>query len=62
MKSEHRRKGPGRPPLDDDADSVHVNVRMPPDQYDDIYERSRREGVSVPEIIRRSIQQTKKET
>jgi hypothetical protein len=59
--SDHR-QGPGRPPLDDDDDSVPVHVKMTTQQYDDVYRRAQAERVSVPEIIRRSLDRTKKET
>jgi hypothetical protein len=49
------KKTPGRPPLDDDDPSVDVHVRMPGKQYDDTFARSKRDRVSVPEIIRRDL-------
>jgi hypothetical protein len=51
-----RGRGPGRPPLDDEDPSVHVGVRMPLKQYDDLAQRAIRERVSVPELIRRDLQ------
>lgn len=44
---------PGRPPLDAKSPSVRVNVRVPGDQYDALWAKARREGVTVPEVIRR---------
>jgi hypothetical protein len=35
-------------------------VKLPSRQYDDVYERAQRERVSVPEVIRRSIDAQKK--
>lgn len=52
-------KLPGRPPLDDADPSVGVYVRMPSRQYDDLYTKAHDERVSVPEIIRRSLDATK---
>jgi len=48
-------KRPGRPRLDDDDDSVPVHLTLTARQYDAVYERARRERVSVPEIIRRDV-------
>jgi hypothetical protein len=53
-------RGPGRPPLDDDDASVKVCLTLPGRQYDDMYERAQRERVSVPEVIRRSLDPEKK--
>jgi hypothetical protein len=50
----------GRPPLDPDDQSVEVCVTLPSRKYDEIYERARRERVSVPEIIRRDLIQPEK--
>lgn len=47
----------GRPPLDDDDESVGVHVQMTSKQYDEVYERARRERVTVPEIIRRDVRE-----
>jgi hypothetical protein len=44
---------PGRPPLDANSPSVHVNVRVPARQYDELYAEAQRRGLSVPEVIRR---------
>lgn len=45
----------GRPPLDDDADSVPVHVKMTPKDYDTTFRRAQRDGVTVPEQIRRDV-------
>jgi hypothetical protein len=49
-------KRTGRPPIDDDDDSVPVCVSLPARQYDAIYDRAQRDGVTVPEVIRRDLQ------
>jgi hypothetical protein len=49
------KRTPGRPPLDDDDPSEQVCVRVPGHQYDALDERARRARVSVPEIIRRDL-------
>lgn len=46
---------PGRPPLDDDDDSVPVHVTLTARDYDAAYQRAQQAGVSVPEIIRRDM-------
>lgn len=53
------KRAPGRPPLDVDDPSVHVGVTMPSKQYDDLCERALRDHVSVPEIIRRDLDEIK---
>ncbi len=52
----------GRPPLDDNDPSVQVAVRMPSKQYDELCERALQQRVSLPEIIRRDLQQQQKRT
>lgn len=54
-----KRTHPGRPPLDDDDPSVPVCVTMPSKQFAAYCKRADREDVSVPEIIRRDLKQTK---
>lgn len=49
------RRRPGRPPLKDDDQSVGVHVRLPGEQYDRVFEQAQRDRVSVPEVIRRSL-------
>jgi hypothetical protein len=51
----------GRPPLDDGDPSVKVCVSLPSRQYDDVYERAQRERVSVPEVIRRALEDEKRD-
>ncbi|MGH9309054.1 MAG: hypothetical protein ACRD1U_06760 [Vicinamibacterales bacterium] len=51
----------GRPPLDANDPSVPVQVRMPGREYDSVYERARRERVSVPEICRRALARSRRE-
>ena len=46
---------PGRPPLDDDDPSVSVHVKVPGQTFDQLYEKSRRERVSMPALVRRAI-------
>jgi hypothetical protein len=50
-------KKPGRPRLDEHDESVGVHVRMTAKQYDDVFDRARRERVTVPEIIRRDVRE-----
>jgi hypothetical protein len=54
-----KRTPPGRPRVDKNDDSVHVGVTLPAKQYDQYSTRAIREDVSVPEIIRRELQQKK---
>jgi hypothetical protein len=51
-----KRTTPGRPPLDDDDASVPVCVSLPGRQYDAMYTRAQRDGVTVPEVIRRDLE------
>lgn len=48
-------KRTGRPPLDDEPDSVPVHVKMSPSQYDNTYRRAQAARVTVPEQIRRDV-------
>ncbi len=50
------KKTPGRPPLDEDDDSVSVHLKMTAAQYDDTYARAAAARVSVQEIIRRDVE------
>jgi hypothetical protein len=43
----------GRPPLEPGKQSVSVTVKLGPSLYDRICVRAIREGVSVPELLRR---------
>jgi hypothetical protein len=53
------RRRPGHPPLDDDDPSAHITLTMPSKQLDAFCRRALREDVSVPEIIRRTLQEKK---
>jgi hypothetical protein len=48
-------KRPGRPPLDEHDQSVQVCVTLSAKKYDDLYQKARQERTSVPEIIRRNL-------
>lgn len=56
--SEPRRTG--RPPLDAEDDSVQVCLTLPARQYDALYDQAQQDRVSVPEVIRRTLDPTKK--
>ena len=47
----------GQPPIDDPAPivSVPICVRLSPRQYADLHDRAERDGVSVPERVRRDV-------
>jgi len=45
----------GRPPIVDVGIAAKVNVRVAPADYDRMHARAARDGVSVPEVIRRAI-------
>lgn len=48
-----KRTGPGRPPLDDDSETVPVTVKMSAAEYDRTYQRAKAERRgSVSEQIR----------
>jgi hypothetical protein len=47
----------GRPPVDADDRTVLVKVRLPPRQYDELYAQARRDDVTIPELIRRTLRQ-----
>jgi hypothetical protein len=49
------KRSPGRPPLDDDEDSVPIHLTVTAATYDHLYRRAQREGLSVPETIRRTL-------
>jgi hypothetical protein len=51
---------PGRPPLSPDEQSVSVCLTLTESRYNEIYDRARRESVSVPEAIRRQLDAEKK--
>lgn len=52
-----KRTHPGRPSVDDDGDSEQVCVTLPGKLYDEYSRRAILEDVSVPEIIRRELQE-----
>lgn len=52
------KRPPGRPPLDARDPSARVSVTMPSKQLDDYAKRAFREHVSIPEIIRRDLEET----
>ena len=49
------KRTPGRPPLDDDDDSVSVHLRMSAAQYTETYRRAQEERKTVPEVIRADV-------
>jgi hypothetical protein len=52
-----KRTHPGRPPLDDADSSTEVGVSFPTKQFDAYAKRALHDDVSVPEIIRRDLEQ-----
>ena len=50
-----KRSGPGRPRLDDTDASTQICLKVPGQQFDRLDERAQREGVSIPELIRRDL-------
>jgi hypothetical protein len=48
-------KRTGRPPLDDDDESVPLHLTVTAKQYDTLDGRARRDRVSIQEIIRRDL-------
>jgi len=46
---------PGRPPIGDHAGTERVNLTVPAAEYDKAASIARRDGVSVPEVIRRGL-------
>jgi predicted DNA binding CopG/RHH family protein len=50
---------PGRPPLDrtDPERSVPICLRLPSRAYDRVHDRASAAGVSVPELLRRTLRQ-----
>jgi len=49
-------KSKDRPKLNQDGPSIQVTIRLPAKQFDAYCTRARRADVSVPEIIRRDLQ------
>lgn len=50
---------PGRRPIDPTDRSVYVGVTLPARQFDEFSKQALRENVSIPEIIRRELQEKK---
>ena len=50
----------GRPPLDPRDPSKKLTISLPSKQLDDYCKRAIREGVSVPEIVRRDLEKNPK--
>jgi hypothetical protein len=48
-------KRPGRPPLTPGAAPARVHVSLSATDYDKAHSIARREGVSVPELVRRGL-------
>jgi hypothetical protein len=46
---------PGRPPIGEDGTPARVNLTVPAAEYDKAASIARRDGVSVPEVIRRGL-------
>lgn len=44
---------PGRPPVDAHDTSVQVGVTLPSRKYDELCAQARKQGTSVPEVVRR---------
>lgn len=53
--SDPPRRGPGRPPLPAREIPARVHVSLAPRAYDQAYKMARREGISVPEVLRRGL-------
>jgi hypothetical protein len=53
------KRSPGRPPLDERDPSARVTISLPSKQLDGYCKRAQRDDVSVPEIIRRDLQEKK---
>jgi hypothetical protein len=50
------KRTPGRPPIgDDDAPPARMHVTVASRDYDRAYERATRQGISVPELVRRGL-------
>lgn len=51
-----KRTHPGRPPVTDDGDTpARLHVTVSSTDYDRAYDRAQREGISVPEFVRRGL-------
>jgi hypothetical protein len=51
-------RAPGRPPIDETDTSTEVGVTVPTKQFDAYAKRALEDDVSVPEIIRRDLDET----
>jgi hypothetical protein len=49
------KRQPGRPPLEDDAESVSVSFRISSAQYDDLYKKAQAERLTLSEHLRREL-------
>jgi hypothetical protein len=45
----------GRPPLTPGDTPARIEVLVPSTQYDRLYERAQRDGLSIPAIVRRGL-------
>jgi hypothetical protein len=45
----------GRTPIGDREHQARVNVVVAPQQYDQAYAAARRDGISIPEVLRRGL-------
>jgi hypothetical protein len=51
------KRTPGRPRLDADDRSTQICLTVTSRHFDQLDERAQREGVSIPELIRRDLRQ-----
>jgi hypothetical protein len=49
------KRRPGRPPIDEDDDSVRVSITLPAKHFDSLCRQALRDDISVPEVIRREL-------
>ena len=49
------KRPPGRPPLDANDPTVHIDVSLPSKKFDELCALARRQDMSLPEVIRRLI-------
>lgn len=49
------KRTPGRPPIDERETPARVHVTVSSTDYDRAYERAVRQGISVPELVRRGL-------
>jgi hypothetical protein len=55
MQSTRAPRRPGRPPLSPDEGSVKICLTVPTRKYDALDAQAREERVSIPELVRRSL-------